>query len=144
METSSLLSVAVKNMTKVTCLRLTGHSSSLREIGVGAQTGSCRQELSQSAQRNVAYWLVSWLSIICLSYVVHRPTCRGLDPPTLALKRMPYRPMATSQSDGGKSSVEVPSSKCVWLTSKISHHRNKAEEIRLEGIKDRGAVKGQV
>lgn len=139
METSSLLSVAVKNMTKVTCLRLTGHSSSLREIGVGAQTGSCRQELNQSAQRNVAYWLVSWLSIICLSYVVHRPTCRRLDPPTLALKRMRYRPMATSQSDGGKSSVEVP-----WLTSKISHHRNEAEEARLEGIKDRGTVEGQV
>lgn len=52
---------------------------------------------------------------------------------------MPYRPMATSQSDGGKSSVEVP-----WLTSKISHHRNEAEEARLEGIKDRGAVEGQV
>lgn len=48
--------------------------------------------------------------------------------------------MPTSQSHGGSSSVEVPSPRCVRLTTKISHHGNKAEAAGLEGPHESGAL----
>lgn len=69
------------------------------------------------------------------------PPAVSWTPSTLALKKMPYKPLVTSQSDGGKSSVEVPSSRCARLTSKISHHRNEAEEARLEVHRSRELCK---
>lgn len=45
--------------------------------------------------------------------------------------------MPTSQSHGGSSSVEVPSPRCVRLTTKISHHGNKAEVAGLDRLEQR-------
>ena len=129
LETYSLLSGA--NMTKANWFRLPGHSPSLREVRVGAQIGTCRQERNQRPQECclLAYFLTLNHLPFLYSSLSHlprsNPSCSELDPPTLTLKKNALQTDGARQSDGGHSSVRAPSSRCARLTSKISHSRNR-------------------